>query len=191
MIRLLLEAGANPNAQLKLFPPYRSLRMDRGADSILDIGTTPLLRAARAADMGAMELLLEHGADVDLPQVDGITPLMAAAGPYAGASDTRGRFLAELDAVAATRRLLAAGAKIDARDRQGRSALHTADLRGWTGLATVLVEHGADPLATDADGMTAIDAAMGLLSGRGRGDAHEATAEALRQLVADRAEPAA
>ena len=51
MIDILLAAGANPNAQLKLFPPYRSLRMDRGADTILDIGTTPLLRAARGADI--------------------------------------------------------------------------------------------------------------------------------------------
>jgi hypothetical protein len=40
MIDILLAAGANPNAQLKLFPPYRSLRMDRGADTTLDIGTT-------------------------------------------------------------------------------------------------------------------------------------------------------
>jgi ankyrin repeat protein len=39
IIDILLAAGANPNAQLKLFPPYRSLRMDRGADAILDIGS--------------------------------------------------------------------------------------------------------------------------------------------------------
>ncbi len=35
-------AGANPNLQLKLFPPYRSLRDDRGADGMLSVGTTPL-----------------------------------------------------------------------------------------------------------------------------------------------------
>ena len=58
MIDILLAAGANPNAQLKLFPPYRSLRMDRGADAILDIGTTPLLRAARGADIAAIERLV-------------------------------------------------------------------------------------------------------------------------------------
>ena len=53
--------------QLKLFPPYRSLRDDRGADSMLTVGTTPLLRAAKAGDVPAMQLLLAHGANVDLP----------------------------------------------------------------------------------------------------------------------------
>jgi ankyrin repeat protein len=74
----LLAAGANLNAQLKLFPPYRGLRMDCGADSILGIGTTPLLRAARGADVAAIERLAKAGALLDLPQRDGITPLMAA-----------------------------------------------------------------------------------------------------------------
>ncbi len=83
MIEMLLEAGVNVNAQLKLFPPYRSLRMDRGADAILDIGTTPLLRAARAGDVDAMKVLLAHGALVDLPQASGATPLMVAVGARA------------------------------------------------------------------------------------------------------------
>ncbi len=39
LIDMLLKAGANPNQQLKLFPPYRSLRDDRGADSLLTVGT--------------------------------------------------------------------------------------------------------------------------------------------------------
>ncbi len=99
MIETLLAAGANVNAQLKLFPPYRSLRMDRGADAILDIGTTPLLRAARGADVDAMKVLLAHGALVDLPQVSGATPLMVAVG-LAAPTDTRGKFRTELDALA-------------------------------------------------------------------------------------------
>jgi ankyrin repeat protein len=64
LIRMLLEAGANPNLQLKLFPPYRSLRDDRGADSLLTVGATPLLRAAKGGDLPAIQLLLAHGANV-------------------------------------------------------------------------------------------------------------------------------
>src|SRR5262245_32104552 len=100
MIEMLLDAGANPNAQLKLFPPYRSLRMDRGADAIIDIGTTPLLRAARAGDVDAMKLLIAGGALVDLPQVSGATPLMVGVGLSANQIDTRGKFRTELDALA-------------------------------------------------------------------------------------------
>ena len=43
-------------------------------------GATPLLRAAITHDHDSMKALLEHGADVDLPNFMGITPLMAAAG---------------------------------------------------------------------------------------------------------------
>ena len=59
MIELLLDAGANPNTQLKLLPPYRSVGADRGADGMLTIGTTPLLRAAKGLDAPAIALLSE------------------------------------------------------------------------------------------------------------------------------------
>jgi ankyrin repeat protein len=186
MIEILLAAGANPNAQLKLFPPYRSLRMDRGADSILDIGTTPLLRAARGADLAAIEVLLEHGALVELPQVTGLTPLMVATGAGASSTDTRGKFRTEVEALETAEALVAARADIGARDERGRTALHYAAAQGYTDVAKFLVEHGADPAAADADGVTAVDAALGKLRGRGRGASveHTATAELLRGLLA-------
>ncbi|HEV7714249.1 MAG TPA: ankyrin repeat domain-containing protein, partial [Steroidobacteraceae bacterium] len=80
VIEMLLKAGGNPNMQLKLFPPYRSLGQDRGGDSMLTVGTTPLIRASKAGDNGAVKLLLDHGALPNLPNSLGITPLMAAAG---------------------------------------------------------------------------------------------------------------
>ncbi|HEY9182276.1 MAG TPA: ankyrin repeat domain-containing protein [Gammaproteobacteria bacterium] len=185
MIDLLLAAGANPNAQLKLFPPYRSLRMDRGADAILDIGTTPLLRAARGADLAAIERLTTRGALVDLPQRDGITPLMAGVGAGARPIDTRGKFRTELEALATAEALLDAGAAIEARDARGRSALHYAASVGYTDVVELLVERGADVRAVDADGLTPLDAANGKLrGGRGPGTAYPGTVEALEGLLA-------
>jgi ankyrin repeat protein len=191
MIDILLAAGANPNAQLKLFPPYRSLRMDRGADTLLDIGTTPLLRAARGADIAAIERLVAKGARVDLPQMAGITPLMAAVGAGASMTDTRGKFRTELEALETAEALLGAGAGIDARDERARTALHYAAAMGYTDVAKLLVERGADLAAKDADGVTPVDAALGKLRGRGRnsGAVHPATAELLQGLVASTAEP--
>src|SRR5262245_4878214 len=78
--KLLLEKGANPNLQLKRRPPYRDVPQDRGGDTILAQGATPLLRAARAGDAPMVKLLLERKALVDLPSKEGVTPLMAAAG---------------------------------------------------------------------------------------------------------------
>ena len=185
MIDLLLAAGANPNAQLKLFPPYRSLRMDRGADSILDIGTTPLLRAARGADVAAIERLVKAGALLDLPQRDGITPLMTAVGAGASSIDTRGKFRTAVEALETADALLEAGAAIDQTDARGRTALHYAAAAGYTDVALLLVDRGANLSAADADGVTPIDAANGKLRGgrRGAGAAYPATAEALRGLL--------
>ena len=113
--RLLLEAGANPNLQLKRRPPYRDVPQDRGGDSILAQGATPLLRAARAGDAPFVELLLKHKALVDLPSKEGVTPLMAAAGVEFGTRVTRGRNRTDEGVLATMRLLLDAGADINAR----------------------------------------------------------------------------
>ncbi len=125
--RLLLEKGANVNAQLKRRPPYRNVPQDRGGDSILSQGATPLLRAARAGDTPMVELLLEHGALVDLPSNQGVTPLMAAAGVEFGLRVTRGRNRTDEGVLSTMRALLAAGADIEARtliEPRGESAAH-------------------------------------------------------------------
>ena len=125
--RLLLDKGANVNAQLKRRPPYRNVPQDRGGDSILSQGATPLLRAARAGDTPMVQLLLERGALVDLPSNQGVTPLMAAAGVEFGLRVTRGRNRTDEGVMSTMRALLDAGADINARmlmEPRGESAAH-------------------------------------------------------------------
>ena len=113
--RLLLEKGANPNLQLKRRPPYRDVPQDRGGDTILAQGATPLLRAARAGDAPFVELLLKNKALVDLPSKEGVTPLMAAAGVEFGTRVTRGRNRTTEGVLATMALLVDAGADINAR----------------------------------------------------------------------------
>jgi ankyrin repeat protein len=172
---------------LKLFPPYRHLGADRGADQMLTIGTTALLRAAKAGDAAAIKLLLAHGANLELPNNAGITPLMAAAGIGSNDIDTRGRFKTSQQAVESVQLLLAAGARINAQDHLGRTALHGAAFWGWNEVVRTLVAQGADVGAKDAKGMTPIDSALGRAGGHGRGgqstEVHQETATLLQQLA--------
>jgi uncharacterized protein len=154
IIRLLLDRGANPDARLRKFPPYRALGPDRGGDGVLTTDATPLLRAAKGADLAAIRLLLAHGANPDQAQIDGVTPLMAAARVAAGKADTRGEYVTQEEAIETARLLVAAGADINARSRPGvglqgpvagRSAAEGAAAWGWTKVAAALVEMGAEP----------------------------------------------
>ncbi len=182
LIEQLLDAGANPNAQLKIFPPYRSLRADRGADGVLGIGTTPLIRAARAADLDSIRLLLARGARVDLPQDRGITALMVAAGLDRRAIDTRGKFTREEDLVAAAKLLLEAGAEVTRADARGRTALHGAASQGMNEMVRLLAEHGAEVDAADDNGRTPLDYALGTGVSGGRGPVADPLVETAQLL---------
>lgn len=194
MIELLLDAGANPNAQLKLFPPFRSIGADRGADLMLTIGTTPLIRAAKAGDTEAIKLLLAHGANPSLPNSLGITPLMAAAGLGSDEIDTRGAFATQKDLIASIGLLLAGGADINVVDNKGQGALHGAAYCGRDDVIKYLVANHADLYAKDLRGFSPVDTALGKSDGHGRNAgqfiAHEETAALLKQLMASTPQPA-
>jgi uncharacterized protein len=186
--RMLLERGANPNMQLKLFPPYRSLGQDRGGDSMLTVGTTPLIRAAKSGDIASARLLLEHGALPDLPNNLGITPLMAAAGIGSTTIDIRGRFRNEQQGIETAKLLLAAGADVNAKRDNGQTAMHGAAQWGWTDFARAMAATGANLDVKDRAGATPLDIAMGKTGTTGRAgvagaEPHPETAAALRELL--------
>src|SRR5262245_11994346 len=148
IIQMLIARGANVNAQLKLRPPVRSLLPgDRGADvRVLTTGATPLMRASVAADLPVMEVLLKHGALVDLPLSDGTTPFFATV----LTAGTRAKFKTEDDALAALRVLKAAGADPNARTASA-TPLHTVTTRGWKKIMEELASYGVDVNAKDSD----------------------------------------
>ena len=172
--KLLLERGANPNAQLKLRPKYRNIPYDRYRDPLMVWGTTSLLRAAKAGDTPAVKLLLDHGALVNLANSIGVTPLMVAAGDGHINDPTRGNTRTEDDALQCYALLKAAGADVNARTVRGladadlkiwmagnRTAVHAAASRGWNRLVRQLVMDGAQLDVIDTDGLSAIDYALG------------------------------
>jgi ankyrin repeat protein len=192
VIEMLLNAGATPNFQLKMAAPMRNIGNDRGLDRILTIGTSPLLRAAKAMDVPAIRLLLQKGADPNLANTAGITPTMAAAGHGSVDADTRGIYTTEdtqQRSIESLKLLIAAGGNINAKDAQrGLTPLHEAARWGWNDVVKFLVENGARLDAKDDRGMTPVDSAMGKAGGNSRGgqriDVHEDTAELIRKLMA-------
>ena len=191
IVQMLLDAGANPNAQLKLPPPFRNVGNDRGLDGLLTTGATPLLRAAKALDAPAIQLLLAKRADLSLSNSRGVTPLMAAAGLGSVDADTRGFYLSEdteQRSIESLKLLLGAGGDVNAKDSRGLSPLHEAARWGWNDVVQFLVDNGADLNAKDNRGNTPVDSALGKAGGNSRGgqriDVHQDTAELLEKMLA-------
>ncbi len=158
---LLLKAGANPNAQLKLRPPYRNGVFDRGGDQVISTGATPLLVAAKAGDAASVTLLLKYKALVNLPTATGVTPLMAAAGMGHSFNPTRGRFKTDAEAAECVKLVKAAGGEVNAKAQNGMTAMHSAASLGWNDTISTLVVDGAQLEPLDAKGLAPIDYAVG------------------------------
>ncbi len=158
---LLLKAGADVNAQLKLRPPYRNGVFDRGGDQVISTGATPLLVAAKVGDAPAVALLIKYKALLELPNSGGVTPLMAAAGMGHSFNPTRGRYKTDDDGVTCVKLLQAAGAQINVKDADGQTPLHAAAEHGWDDTVKLLVADGAELQPKDRLGMTPIDHAAG------------------------------
>jgi ankyrin repeat protein len=187
IVRLLLDQGADPNPQLKMTAPMRATGNDRGLDSMLTPGTTPLIRAAKAFDVESMKALLDHGADITLTTSRNMTATLAASGMGSVDADTRGYYTTpdvQERAIAALDLMLQHGGPINGQAGQfAQVPLHGAAFWGWNQVVEFLLTKGADINLADSRGYTAVDYAMGRAGGNSRGgqrvDVHKDTADLL------------
>jgi len=211
VVNRLLAMGVDVNHELTRMRPNGNGR-GRFADYMMRGGTGPLMIATLSLDEPAIRTLLAKGAEVDLPNVFRITPLMAAVGmsgsgragggvgPQEG--DVQARVIKTVDA------LLDGGANINARvvdsrthtaklvsyiqgrDHEGQTALFSAAESGWDRVVKHLIERGADPTVRDAAGKTALDAARSPPpAGPGTGGGGGAAAAASRAATVALLEP--
>lgn len=111
-----------------------------------------LLAAVQSGDLNAAKAAIEAGADVNIRDSGGITPLMLAA-----KGDRPNEKSPEAtDHPNVVRLLLENGANVNATTDSGFQALFWAARYGHAEAAKVLLESGADVNAKDKDGMTAM-----------------------------------
>jgi ankyrin repeat protein len=142
LIEQLLKAGANPNALINNTP---RARMREGSPRI--VFATALMRAAFAADLTLVKLLLANGADPHIQSRDRETTLMAAAGTGFINGYNRGKSAAErLEVV---KLLVELGEDVNAADSYGITPLMVAANMGEVPIIQYLIDKGADLGAYD------------------------------------------
>jgi hypothetical protein len=142
-----------------------------------DEGQTPLATAVVQGEVGVVRFLLEQGADPNIPNKNGLTPLDHACSRDKAIAMTLAKLLLDHGANVNTKRpnptyitslswavssdntelvrlLIDHGADITAAYDTGATALHTAAGRGDLEIAKLLIEHGADVNAKLTDGWT-------------------------------------
>ena len=141
LMESLLQAGANPNARLtrKLF--YRPASHDRSW--VRTEGSTAFWRAAVAADVEAMKLLVAAGANPKVATDEGVTPLMAAAGVGWVPGEFSQTSHEPHAHQAAVEYCLELGLDVNARDEKDQTALHGAAWISDHELIQFLVDKGA------------------------------------------------
>lgn len=192
LMRVLLEAGADPNREFSGQMHSTSMCCDTRENG------TPFYRAAVAADVEGLKLMIEHGADVEWtpaapagrggpPAPDmgapegGRSPLVAAmnggrgVGMAGGPGDIREgaelppfREAIDREPANAVRVLLEGGADPNRATSGNSTLLHDAARARNLEIIRALAEHGAKLDALNGAGLTALDVAEGR-RGEGRG----------------------
>ncbi len=142
LIRKMLDAGANPNAVVNNTP---RARMREGSPRI--VFATALMRAAFAADLELVKLLLAHGADPSVVSRDGETMVSAAAGLAFIHGYHRGR--PEEERLEVVKTFVELGNDVNQQDDYGITPLMAAANLGYVKVIQYLVDKGADLGAHD------------------------------------------
>ena len=132
-VRELAARGADVNLRLKKGQSGRGILSKNGA--------TPFLMASMTADVPLMKLLVELGADPLIPNSQGSTALMAAAGLGCLAPDEEAG--TEEEAIEAVKLALQLGCDINAVDQNGETAMHGAAYKSLPKVVALLAERGA------------------------------------------------
>jgi uncharacterized protein len=157
LMRQMLDRGANPNVRIKnelWYTGYASSRTQIDAS-----GGTPLWRASQASDVAAMRLLTERGADRNIRNNRGQSPLHIAAGADVHGNQERTVFGTWMPGV----KYLVEELHMDVNERDGKglTPLHHAAGRGDNDMITYLVSKGADVTLVGKNGETVVDLANG------------------------------
>jgi uncharacterized protein len=147
MMQLLISRGADVNAR-SIDRDYQRHVTAEGRPKSLDSGgLTPLLYAARENCRACVDVLLERGADIDLPDPDGVSPLLVAImnanWDLARQLIVAGADVNQWDIYGETPLFLA----VDLRNRidGGRASIDPPNANSGLSIVTLLLERGADP----------------------------------------------
>src|SRR4029077_20691852 len=115
LVKRLVAHGADVNAKMAKRRPVGTTVLNMN-------GATPYLMAARTGDAELMRLLAQLGADTKMPNADGTTPLMVAAGV---GTRSRGEDPGtEKDVLEAVKVAVELGGDVNAVDKKGETAMH-------------------------------------------------------------------
>ena len=165
LVKALLAREADPNARIKKdMLPYDVHRFSRSRGDMLPqvglTGISPFVLATAVADLPAMRLLVEGGADPTMSAKEGLTPVMVAAGMGVD-RDRNPTAEQKKEFLEAVRLAVRLGGSVNAADFLGRTALHGAAYYGLNDVVQLLVDNGADLEAKDIHGQTALSIALG------------------------------
>lgn len=137
-VKLLIKAGANPNARPVLDRP----------PIVGGEGDPPIVAAASSGVPAVVEEILKYHPDISARGVER-RPALSAAVDGNSWTDSQ---MKGVDRLSVVRLLVGAGAKVDARDDKGNTALIKNAFS--PGIAAVLLQHGADINASNNEGWT-------------------------------------